>query len=162
MLIMLITPGAGGKESEDFASMLSYMYAMFFDKNKINYTRVFPSGKDKKPQPNMIISYADVNWDDLWESEVGVHRLVRVSPFDKLKRRHTSFCQVAMITDKHYADLWMDEEDTLIRSYILDPYESVRDHQVIEGEESIELTDKVKEVLAGNLKLLGITIKKEK
>ena len=162
MLTMFITPGAGGEESLDFALILTKMYAEFLRKNKVDCTVAMSPKSKNQTQPHVIISYDNVNWDSFWESEVGIHRLVRVSPFDKQKRRHTSFCTVAMVTDNHYSDLYMPEDGVLVRSYILDPYQSVRDNVVKEGEASYELTDKVKEVLAGNLKLLGVAIKKEK
>lgn len=89
-----INPGAGGTESNDWAEILYRMYAMFGEKNgfkvkKVNY------------QPGEVagIKSATLEFEGQFaygylKSEIGVHRLVRISPFDSGGRRHTSFASV--------------------------------------------------------------------
>lgn len=89
-----INPGAGGTESNDWAEMIYRMYVMFGEKmgfkvRKINY------------QPGEVagIKSATLQFDGQFaygylKSEIGVHRLVRISPFDSGGRRHTSFASV--------------------------------------------------------------------
>jgi len=92
--IMTIHPGAGGTESQDWAEMLMRMYMRWAEKQKFE-TVLY----DYQPGEEAGIKSATfaVNGEyafGLLTSEIGVHRLVRISPFDQAKRRHTSFASV--------------------------------------------------------------------
>ncbi|MGB9233837.1 MAG: peptide chain release factor 2 [Terriglobales bacterium] len=92
--IMTIHPGAGGTESQDWADMLLRMYLRWAERQGFK-TEMY----DYQPGEEAGIKSATfaVNGDyafGLLTSEIGVHRLVRISPFDQAKRRHTSFASV--------------------------------------------------------------------
>ncbi|MAR20640.1 MAG: peptide chain release factor 2 [Flavobacteriales bacterium] len=92
--IMNINPGAGGTESQDWADMIMRMYLMWGEKNNYN-TKVIDL---QKAEPAGIKSATiefegDFSFGHL-KGENGVHRLVRISPFDSNAKRHTSFASV--------------------------------------------------------------------
>eukprot|EP00268_Persea_americana_P055642 TRINITY_DN6484_c0_g1_i9.p2 TRINITY_DN6484_c0_g1~~TRINITY_DN6484_c0_g1_i9.p2 ORF type:complete len:181 (-),score=44.35 TRINITY_DN6484_c0_g1_i9:1911-2453(-) len=89
--------GAGGTESMDWAAMVMNMYKMWAQRRGFGVTTV-----DEMPGEIAGIKRATIKVDGEYaygyaKSEVGVHRLVRISPFDSAKRRHTSFAAVAVI-----------------------------------------------------------------
>ena len=92
--IIQIHPGAGGVESQDWANMLFRMYSKWindseFDSKIIEYQQAEDAGiKD------VVIEIKGQYVYGLLKSEMGVHRLVRISPFDSNSRRHTSFASV--------------------------------------------------------------------
>ncbi len=83
-------------------------------------------------------------WEGDLSHEAGVHRLVRISPFDEQSRRHTCFAQVIVDGD-HGPNYY---EHNAVRSYILDPYQLCKDHRT--GQE----TEEVHRVLVGELDLI--------
>jgi peptide chain release factor 2 len=97
--IVTIHSGAGGTESCDWASMLLRMYSMWAEKNdyKIEMIDMLQGEEAGLKSADLIItgSYAH----GYLKSEKGVHRLVRISPFDSNKRRHTSFASVDVIPE---------------------------------------------------------------
>ena len=89
--IIEINPGAGGTESQDWADMLNRMYIMWGEKSGYKVTQV-----DYQPGEVAGIKSATLEIDGPFaygklKSEIGVHRLVRISPYDSNGRRHTSF-----------------------------------------------------------------------
>ncbi len=89
-----IHAGAGGTESQDWADMLRRMYMKWFDKKKFKYEII---SENKGEEAGIKSSIVKVEGDYLYglmRSESGVHRLVRISPFDSGARRHTSFASV--------------------------------------------------------------------
>ena len=89
-----IHAGAGGTESQDWADMLRRMYMKWFDKKKFKYEII---SEHKGDEAGIKSSTIKVDGDYLYglmKSESGVHRLVRISPFDSGARRHTSFASV--------------------------------------------------------------------
>ena len=89
-----IHAGAGGTESQDWADMLRRMYLKWFDKKKFQYEII---SEHKGEEAGIKSSTLRVNGDYLYglmRGESGVHRLVRISPFDSGARRHTSFASV--------------------------------------------------------------------
>ena len=92
--ILEINPGAGGTESQDWADMLNRMYIMWGEKSghkvrQINYQPGDVAGiKSSTLEIDGDFAYGNL------KSEIGVHRLVRISPFDSGGRRHTSFASV--------------------------------------------------------------------
>ncbi len=92
--VVEINPGAGGTESQDWADMLNRMYIMWGEKNDYKVTQV-----DYQVGEVAGIKSATLELDGPFaygklKSEIGVHRLVRISPFDSNDRRHTSFASV--------------------------------------------------------------------
>jgi peptide chain release factor 2 len=89
-----INPGAGGTESQDWANMLNRMYIMWGEKNGYKVTQVnYQSGEVAGIKSATLEIDGDFAYGRL-KSEIGVHRLVRISPFDSNQRRHTSFASV--------------------------------------------------------------------
>ena len=89
-----IHAGAGGTESQDWADMLRRMYLKWFDKKKYKYEII---SEHKGEEAGIKSSTIKVDGDYLYglmRAESGVHRLVRISPFDSGARRHTSFASV--------------------------------------------------------------------
>src|SRR5260221_5622410 len=87
-------PGAGGTESQDWADMLNRMYIMWGEKNGYKVTQVnYQSGEVAGIKSATLEIDGDFAYGKL-KSEIGVHRLVRISPFDSNQRRHTSFASV--------------------------------------------------------------------
>lgn len=92
--VVEINPGAGGTESQDWASMLYRMYVMYAEKNGFKVKEVdFQKGEEAGIKSVTFEVQGDYAYGYL-KSENGVHRLVRISPFDSNARRHTSFASV--------------------------------------------------------------------
>ncbi len=92
--VMEINPGAGGTESQDWAEMLMRMYIMWGEKNDMQVKQLNYNPGDTAGIKSVTI---EINGDFAYgylKSEIGVHRLVRISPFDSGGRRHTSFASV--------------------------------------------------------------------
>lgn len=92
-----IHPGAGGTEACDWASMLYRMYTMFLEKNGYTYKVIEEQKGDEAGLKSVTISISGYYPYGYFKGEAGVHRLVRISPFDSNKRRHTSFASVSVI-----------------------------------------------------------------
>ncbi|MEO8052452.1 MAG: peptide chain release factor 2 [Acidobacteriota bacterium] len=92
--IVTIHPGAGGTESQDWAEMLLRMYLRWAERNR--FETVITDRLEGEGAGIKSVTF-EVNGENaygLLQSEVGVHRLVRISPFDANARRHTSFASV--------------------------------------------------------------------
>ena len=92
--IITIHPGAGGTESQDWAEMLLRMYLRWAERNK--YEAVVTDRLEGEGAGIKSVTF-EINGENIYgqlQSEVGVHRLVRISPFDANARRHTSFASV--------------------------------------------------------------------
>lgn len=94
--ILEIHPGAGGTEACDWADMLLRMYERFCEREKLKFSIIdfLPGEEIGIKSVTMLVE--GKNAYGLLESEKGVHRLVRISPFDSNKRRHTSFASVSV------------------------------------------------------------------
>jgi len=116
--ILSIHAGAGGTESCDWASMLLRMYSMWADSN--NYkTEIIDmlSGEEAGVKSVVMIIEGPYAYGYL-KSERGVHRLVRISPFDSNKRRHTSFASVDVIPEiDDNIEIDINESDLRIDTY---------------------------------------------
>src|ERR1035437_2851888 len=110
--IVTIHPGAGGTESQDWAEMLLRMYLRWAERN--HYETVITDRLEGEGAGIKSVTF-EVNGENaygLLQSEVGVHRLVRISPFDANARRHTSFASVFVypqIDDEIVIDIRPDE-----------------------------------------------------
>ena len=89
-----IHAGAGGTESQDWADMLRRMYMKWFDKKKFKYEIISEHKGEEAGIKSSTIKVEGNYLYGLMRSESGVHRLVRISPFDSGARRHTSFASV--------------------------------------------------------------------
>ncbi len=91
-----IHPGAGGTESCDWASMLLRMYERFCEKNDYTYEVIYETPGEEAGLKSVLIKISGEDAYGYLKRESGVHRLVRISPFDAGKRRHTSFASVTV------------------------------------------------------------------
>lgn len=113
-----IHPGAGGTESQDWASMLLRMYSRWAEKNGytveiIDYTQ----GEEAGIKSATILIKGEYAYG-LLKGETGVHRLVRISPFDANKRRHTSFSSIEVMPDiEEDVPVDINENDLKIDTY---------------------------------------------
>ena len=89
-----INPGAGGTESCDWAYMLMNMYQNFCNKKGFTYEVIAEQAGEEAGIKSCTLLIKGVNAYGYLRNENGVHRLVRISPFDSNKRRHTSFASV--------------------------------------------------------------------
>ena len=97
--IVAIHPGAGGTESQDWAEMLLRMYLRFCERRGWSTEMVeYQAGEEAGIKSATFMVRGDYAYGYL-KSEHGVHRLVRISPFDAAKRRHTSFASVYVFPD---------------------------------------------------------------
>ena len=92
--IIQIHPGAGGTESQDWASMLYRMYSKWMVNNNYSIKLVEHQPGDETGIKDVVIEVKGEYAYGFLKSEMGVHRLVRISPFDSNSRRHTSFASV--------------------------------------------------------------------
>ncbi|MGA2095704.1 MAG: peptide chain release factor 2 [Candidatus Acidiferrum sp.] len=97
--IMTIKPGAGGTESQDWASMLLRMYLRWAERKGLDATLLDETPGEEAGIKSATIQFAGENAYGLLAGETGVHRLVRISPFDQAARRHTSFASVFVIPE---------------------------------------------------------------
>jgi peptide chain release factor 2 len=97
--IMTIKPGAGGTESQDWASILLRMYLRWAERKGMKAEVLDETPGEEAGIKNATIQFAGENAYGLLTGETGVHRLVRISPFDQAARRHTSFASVFVIPE---------------------------------------------------------------
>lgn len=95
--VMTIFSGAGGDDSEDFSAMLLHMYQKYFDKNNFSYNIIHENKNDHGGYRNISIEIKGKGTYGIFKNESGVHRLVRISPFNAKNLRHTSFSMVEVI-----------------------------------------------------------------
>src|SRR5512142_3351348 len=92
--IVTIHPGAGGTESQDWAEMLLRMYLRWAERQGFETTVNDYQPGEEAGLKSVTFTVSGQDAYGLLTSEIGVHRLVRISPFDQAKRRHTSFASV--------------------------------------------------------------------
>jgi peptide chain release factor 2 len=92
--IVTIHPGAGGTESQDWAEMLLRMYRRWAERRGFKFNLLDYQAGEEAGLKSATFSVNGEYAYGLLSSEIGVHRLVRLSPFDAAKRRHTSFASV--------------------------------------------------------------------
>ena len=95
--VMSILAGAGGDDSEDFAYMLLQMYDAYFKRKGFTYTTLHENKNDHGGFRNLTIEIDGRGVYGLLKYESGVHRLVRISPFNANAKRHTSFAMVEVL-----------------------------------------------------------------
>ena len=97
--IVTIHPGAGGTESQDWAEMLYRMYTRWATKNDYDVKELDYLEGEEAGLKNVTFEIIGENAYGYMKSEKGVHRLVRISPFDSGGRRHTSFASVEVLPE---------------------------------------------------------------
>jgi peptide chain release factor 2 len=112
-----INAGAGGTESQDWTEMLLRMYVRFCEREKLDAQIL-----DYQPGEGAGIKSATVYVKGkyaygLLKGEQGIHRLVRISPFDANKRRHTSFCAVHVMPEETEAAITINPADLRVDTY---------------------------------------------
>ncbi len=127
-----IHSGAGGTESNDWANMIFRMYTRYFDKNDYKYEIVSKSEGEEVGLKGVTLLVKGYYPFGYLKGETGVHRLVRISPFDSNSRRHTSFASVLVTPqiDKNF-DVEIKESDLKIDVY----------HSSGAGGQSVNTTD---------------------
>ena len=110
--ILEIHPGAGGTESQDWADMLFRMYQRYAQKNGYGFEVIdYEEGDEAGLKSCSVLIKGDLAYGYL-KGESGVHRLVRISPFDANARRHTSFASVEVTPEfNDQIDIKIDEKD---------------------------------------------------
>ena len=117
-IYMEIHAGAGGTESQDWAEMLRRMYLKWFDKKKFKYQMISEHKGEEAGIKSSTLKITGENLYGLMKKESGVHRLVRISPFDSGARRHTSFASIWIypsIDDS--IEVVIDDKDLRIDTY---------------------------------------------
>jgi len=116
--IVSIHPGAGGVEAQDWAEMLMRMYLRWAEKNGFGREILdYQAGEEAGVKSVTFTVSGDYAYGKM-KAEAGVHRLVRISPFDANKRRHTSFASVYVYPEvEEDIDLDIDEKDLRIDTY---------------------------------------------
>jgi peptide chain release factor 2 len=113
-----IHAGAGGTESCDWASMLLRMYTRYFEANKYQFGELDITLGEEAGIRSITLRVAGPFAFGKLSCEMGVHRLVRISPFDANKRRHTSFAAVDCVPEfEEDIDVQIDEDDLRIDFY---------------------------------------------
>ena len=116
--LLSVHAGAGGVDAQDWAEMLARMYQRFLaDQGFVVTVEEVTEGEEAGLKSVTMTVKGDRAYGNL-ESERGVHRLVRISPFDANARRHTSFAGVDVVPDLgDQADVEIDEEELRIDTY---------------------------------------------
>jgi peptide chain release factor 2 len=116
--IVTIHPGAGGTESQDWAEMLFKMYLKWSERRGFNREVIDYQPGDEAGLKSVTVLFSGEYAFGLMSAEAGVHRLVRISPFDQAARRHTSFASVFVWPElPEDADVEIDEKDLRIDTY---------------------------------------------
>ena len=97
--IMTIKPGAGGTESQDWASILLRMYLRWAERKGMSASVLDETPGEEAGIKNATVQFSGESAYGMLAGETGVHRLVRISPFDQAARRHTSFASVFVIPE---------------------------------------------------------------
>lgn len=127
-----IHSGAGGTESNDWASMILRMYERFFEKNDYKYELISKQEGEEVGIKGAVLLVKGFYPFGYLKGETGVHRLVRISPFDANKRRHTSFASV-LVTPEISKNVEVEIKENDLR---IDVY-----HSSGAGGQSVNTTD---------------------
>ena len=112
--LMTIFSGAGGDDAEDFSAMLLRMYFKYFESKSFGYRILHENQNDNGGYRNITVEINGKGAYGVLKNESGVHRLVRISPFNANAKRHTSFSMVEVIPKfekQNEKDIELDEKD---------------------------------------------------
>jgi peptide chain release factor 2 len=112
-----INSGAGGTESQDWTQMLLRMYTMYFENEGIPFKVLDIQEGDTAGIKGCTLELPEPYSYGMLRSEIGVHRLVRISPFDANARRHTSFAAVYMTPIYEDAEVEINPADLRVDTY---------------------------------------------
>jgi len=127
-----INAGAGGTEAQDWAQMLVRMYSRWAEQHSYKIEYIEESPGEEAGIKSVTMRFNGERAYGWMKTESGVHRLVRISPYDSSARRHTSFASVwvyPVVDDANASSAaktdigWGNQ----IRSYVLHPYQMVKD-----------------------------------
>lgn len=102
--ILTIHPGAGGTESQDWAEMLLRMYLRYSERQGFEVHIMDLLGGDEAGIKSAVLEVTGIHAYGYLKAEAGIHRLVRISPFDANKKRHTSFASVFVYPEVEDSD----------------------------------------------------------
>lgn len=139
-VVVTFISGSGGAEANDWTRQLSNMYIQWARIHDVDYSWVTSRAGEQTGIECATVWFRGKDIKKFFEHEHGVHRFVRLSPFDPQNRRHTSFATVRV---NDMEESW----DNQVRSVVLDPYQEVRN--MVTGMS----TDLVKEYLGGQVEL---------
>ena len=116
--IFEIHSGAGGTESQDWAQMLLRMYTRYFERKRYQNEIIDYLAGEEAGLKTVVLTVKGPNAFGYLKAEIGVHRLVRISPFDANARRHTSFASVsALPLETDSGDFVMNEADIRVDTF---------------------------------------------
>lgn len=115
--IVSIHPGAGGTESCDWAEMLYRMHTRYIELQGLSYDVLDLQPNDEAGIKGATLEVSGTYAYGLMKSEIGVHRLVRVSPFDANKRRHTSFAAVSVYPEVEEIEVEINPSDLKLDTF---------------------------------------------
>ena len=117
--ILEIHPGAGGTEAQDWADMLYRMYVLYAETHRFKMSVLSFEPGDEAGVKSVTLQISGKNAYGLLKGEKGVHRLVRISPFDANKRRHTSFASVNIVPEfkENSINIQINEADLKVDTY---------------------------------------------
>ena len=117
--ILEIHPGAGGTEAQDWADMLHRMYVLYAESHRFKMQTISYEAGEEAGIKSVTIKISGKHAYGLLKGEKGVHRLVRISPFDANKRRHTSFASVNVIPEfkDENIDIQIPESELKVDTY---------------------------------------------
>jgi peptide chain release factor 2 len=115
--LFFINSGAGGTESQDWTQMLLRMYTMYFEQEGIQFKVLDIQEGDTAGIKGCALELPEPYSYGMLRSEIGVHRLVRISPFDANARRHTSFAAVYMTPIYEDASVEINPADLRVDTY---------------------------------------------
>jgi len=116
-VFLSVHAGAGGVDSMDWAAMLLRMYQRWLDRNGYQASIVDHQPGEEAGVKRAVLEIRGKYPFGYLKSEVGVHRLVRISPFDANHRRHTSFASVDVVPEYEEVEIDIDENDLKIDTY---------------------------------------------
>ena len=116
--ILTLHAGAGGTEAQDWASMLFRMYSMYCEKNNFKIQIIDSLDGDEAGLKSITFLVEGDKAYGYLKAEMGVHRLVRISPFDSNKRRHTSFASLEVMPEiDETVDVEINPDDIRVDTY---------------------------------------------
>lgn len=115
--ILSVHAGAGGVDAHDWAEMLYRMYSRYLERSPFSVEVDEVSFGEEAGIKSVTLTVRGDHAYGMLESERGVHRLVRISPFDSASRRHTSFAGVDVVPEVEIEEVEIEEDDLRIDTY---------------------------------------------